>query len=457
MKSKKAIVLTEGFPAKVIILFTLPILGGNMISLFYNMVDSVVVGRFVGTNALAAIGNSLPMLFIMIAILVGLNISVGVVMSQHCGAKNEEMMRISLANSILLSLAFAVVITIIGYNGAEPFLRMMNTPKEVLPVATTYLHICFIACTTQLFYYLFATVYRSMGNSKTALYSLIIANILNIGLDLIFVLRFHWGIAGVAWATAISQLISAVITWFWLQKDYPVLHLHKKDFTIRKDIMGQIFGLALPISLQNSFNAIGSTIIQTAVNGFGTTVIAGYTVATVINQFVNMPMESVGNAMSMYVGQNFGAKKTDRIRQGVRQSVLIALGTCVFIGLFLIVFGGTIARWFVKDAREVVNIVKQYIYIVSVPSFFAGLAYIFEFSLRGLGDGTRPMVAGLIELGVKVAIAMYAAYGLHQVIGIWFAWPVAYILSGLVAMGWYFKKIKNIDQPDFSVSSSFNG
>lgn len=458
---EKTMNMTTGSIRKILLSFSLPMLFGNLFSQFYSMVDSIVVGRFVGAEALAAVGATTPIILIMIAVLIGLNVGFTVVFSQFYGAKDFVMLRNAYANSLLISGIAALIFSVVGVLIARPVLILMNTPKELLNGACTYLYISFLMCIAQMLYFLFGSAFRALGDSKTPLYCLIISSVLNIVLDLLFVIVFHWGIAGVAWATAISQSVSAIVEFYYLHRHFEILHLKRENFKLQRKVVTKILKLAVPMAFQNSFNGIGSVLIQSAVNGFGTTVIAAYAAATRIGEFAMQPMNTIGNAISVFVAQNFGAKDKKRIQDGVKKAIQLAFFISLVVALLLFMFGGMLASLFVeKNAMgysEIVMHVKQYLYIVSMPCFLAGFAFVFEYSLRGLGDGAAPMIAGIVELIIKVGVAMFAAHTLHSILGLWIAWPVAYAISGFVAMLrylYYIRKIKfNEKEIDMSIVS----
>lgn len=266
--------MTAGRPAPLLWRFTLPTLLGNLLHQAYSITDSVVVGRYLGQTALAAVGCTSPIVMLLAALMIGINVGVGILISQYFGRRDFAGIRRALVNSLYLGLLIAVVLIALGLLLAEPILRWMGTPEAPLQDAAAYLRINFLTTVCPLFYYLFSSVFRGMGDSRTALYCLIVAALGNVGLDVLFVAVFRWGVAGSAWATALAQALSALFAAVLLYRRYPEIHLRREDLPFDRKLFGRITGLAVPIALQSAFNNLSNVVAQSGVNTFGETVMA---------------------------------------------------------------------------------------------------------------------------------------------------------------------------------------
>lgn len=274
---KKNLDMTEGKPISLLWAFTFPTLMGNLLNQVYSITDSIVVGRYLGQTALAAVGSTMPVILLLAALMIGINVGVGIIISRYFGQKNEELMRRAFVNSLYLGLFLSAGMMVLGLTFSGTILQWMGTPEGPLQEATAYLEISFITMICPLMYYLFSSAFRGLGDSQTALYCLIVSVLSNIGLDVLFVAVFRWGVAGSAWATALAQALSAVVAAVLLFRKYPMMRMRRQDLRLHGKLLRQITVLAIPIAVQSAFNNLGNLVAQSAVNLFGEATMAAYT------------------------------------------------------------------------------------------------------------------------------------------------------------------------------------
>ena len=435
--------MTRGDVLGGLLAFSVPSLIGNLLHQVYSLTDSIVVGRILGMEALAAVGCTLPLILLLAALMIGTNIGVGVLLSQAFGAKDMQRMRRGFLNSLYVGLGISLVLAVAGVPLSKPILVLMGTPEGPLQNAVAYLRINFITSFCPMAYYLFSCAFRGMGDSRTDLYCLIVSVSTNVVLDILFVAVFRWGVAGSAWATALAQLGSAVVAAVLLFRKYPVMRPARADLMPDRKLIAQIGRLSVPIAAQSAFNNIGNLVAQGAVNGFGAVVMAAYTAAGRVGAFALMPLETVGNTLSIFVGQNYGAGKMDRIDEGRRVALRLQLLLSTALGLLLILFGKPVTRLFLADAsEELLKVSYEYLLITAAPGFLAGLMFTYQQLLRGMGDTRASMRGGVIQLVSKVAVIALGAQVLGSLNAVWAAWPVSFAAAALY-LYWHMKK-KNV-------------
>ena len=430
--SKKAGDMTVGTPWKLILQFAVPMIVGNVIQQIYSMVDSIVVGRFVGKEALAAIGATQGVTFLMICLIIGLTMGTGIVSSQYYGAKNEEKIHACVGASLWISIGASIFIGLLSALIAGPVLSFLGTPDEIFNDAKIYMIISMAGSVGPVFYNSCAALMRSLGDSSSQVYGLVISSVLNIILDLIFVIAFGWGVVGVGVATVISQIVSFLVCLVLMYKKHPELHLRKENIRPDGHIVWRIISVGIPMSLQNCVTSIGMMAVQSVINSYGTDTIAGYTAANKIDQIALMPINSIGMAFSTYVGQNYGAKKMQRIRQGLKSGVVVSLVVSVIVGLFILITASPLTALFGFPKGTSVNSVAcEYLRIVAVTYWIAGLMYIFLNLFRGMGRMTLPTIAACLEPLSKIAGAIILGQIIGR-IGIWISWPIGWTLAFFV-------------------------
>lgn len=436
--------MTKGSPLKIFVLFSIPLLIGNIFQQLYSMVDTIIVGRFVGVEALAAVGSTGSMFFLVNGMIMGLTSGFSILVSQKFGAKDEDGVKKAVASNIKLTAILTIIITAIALILKNPLLLMMNTPDNILNDANTYITIIFAGIFTQTAYNMAAGILRALGDSKTPLYFLIISSILNIVLDLVFIINFKMGVAGAAYATNIAQGVSALLCLGYSYKKFEVLRLKKEDFNVEKDYYKTHLKIAIPMGLQFSVTAVGTIIVQSAVNVFGSNVIASYTASSKILQLVMQPLMSYGVAIATYAGQNLGAKRYDRIVSGMKVMNYITLVTSLIAAAILVFFAKYFVMIFIENPTdEIIGYTQQVLNYSAVFMIFLGAIFIYRNVLQGMGESFVPMMAGVYEL-VARSLVVFILPKYIGFAGICLSDPIAWIAASLPLMFTYYKKIKKI-------------
>lgn len=437
--------MTKGNPLKIFIFFSIPLLIGNVFQQLYSMVDTIIVGRFVGVEALAAVGSTGSMFFLVNGMILGLTSGFGVLVAQKFGAKDEVAIKKAVASNIILTLVLTVFITIIALLVKNPLLRMMNTPDNIFNDASTYITIIFAGIITQALYNMAAGILRALGDSKTPLYFLMVSSIVNVILDLVFIINFKMGVSGAAYATNIAQGFSAVLCLIYSYKKFQVLRLKKEDFKVELSYYTKHLKVGVPMGLQFSVTAVGIIIVQSAINVFGSTVIASYTASSKVLQLVMQPATSFGVTIANYSGQNLGAGRFDRIKSGMKIINKVSIITSLLAGLVLIFLGKYFVRLFIENPTAEIFTYSQLVFNYSAV-FFIPLGFIFVYRnvLQGMGESFMPMMAGVLELIARSIVA----FTLPKYIGftgICLSDPVAWIAASVFLMITYYKKMKKIE------------
>lgn len=429
--------LTEGRPLKLILMFALPMIIGGVVQQLYSVVDTLIVGNTLGSQALAAVGATGSTIFFMISFMLGLTNAFSIVTAHHFGAGNQAMVKKTVVNAIFLSAICAVALSLVGIYGARPLMELLQTPADIINESVIYIQICIGFSVAQLAYDVAAAILRAIGDSKTPLYFLIISAFSNIILDLVFILGMDMGVAGAAIATVISQAISAILCIIYIIKKYPIFHISRSEFRPDFKQLKLVTKMGITMGLQSCFISVGEMAATGVINGFGTTVVAAYTTGIRVEEFATLAFINLSQAFSIYAGQNIGAHKTARIQEGFRKiSVLIILLS--FISMALIFnFGDDIARWFISDADSqidsVVSIAYQYLCTSACFYPFLGMILLYNNTLRGMGELGVPLMSGIIELLSKVGLSIILA-SLFGYSGIWYAAPIGWMLGMLPSL-----------------------
>lgn len=436
--------MTTGNPIKLILTFSIPLLIGNIFQQFYNMADTIIVGKFLGVNALAAVGSTGALSFLVIGFVIGLTNGFAVLVSQKFGANNEEGVKKAFASSLILSAIMTVIITFISVASARPLLTLMNTPDNIIGDALSYIIVIYGGIAALIFYNILSSILRALGDSKTPLYFLIIASILNIILDIVFITSFNMGVAGAAYATIISQGISAILCSLYIIKKFPILKLRKEHWTLDKDYVKTQLRIGIPMALQFSITAAGAVILQSALNNLGSKIIASYTAASKVQQVFMQPSISFGVTMATYAGQNLGAGKIDRIKEGVKKGTIISIAVSVTSSLIVILFGSAFIKLFISaNDLEVIQNAKHYLNTVSIFYIPLGLIFIYRNTLQGIGDSFVPMLAGVAEMVARTVVAFTLPKFLGFT-GIALADPAAWIAAAVPLVIVYYKRINSM-------------
>lgn len=442
--------ITKGNPAKLIIFFTIPLLIGNLFQQFYSIADTLIVGRTLGVNALAAVGCTGSIMFLIIGFAQGITSGFSIITAQRFGAGDEQGVRQSYAASIILSLLITIVLTIVSVILARPILEIMHTPPEIIEDAYNFIIVIYWAIIVSVLFNLFSNVIRALGDSRTPLLFLIAASILNIILDFILILNFSMGVSGAAWATTISQAFSAILCLIYITKKMPILKLHKKDWYLTKEILWEHLRVGIPMGFQASIIAIGAIILQFALNNLGEVSVAAYTAAQKIDIIAIQPMMSFGITMATYVAQNYGANKIKRIHIGVKQCSIISVGFSIVVGAINILAGQWMIKLFVGDGQpQVVSLAQIYLNINGAMYFLLALLFVYRYSLQGLGQSFAPTLAGVMELCMRTFAAVIISKHLGFA-GVSLANPLAWIGSCIpLGIAYYItmKKLKESSEP----------
>ena len=439
MEKKAVYSMTDGSPAKLLIKFTITMLIGNLLQQFYNMVDSIVVGRFVGSNALAAVGATGSLNFLFFAMSFGISAGVGVVVSQYFGAERMDMVEKSIINGMYLLAAVSALMGVIGIASARWVLAALDTPEIILDDAVVYMRVSCAGILAIAAYNGVASVLRALGDSKTPVYFMVVACFINIGLDLLFVSEFEWSVFGVALATVIAQMVAAVGAFSYALYKIPYFHIKKENRPLRQDIISRCFTLGLPIALQNALIAFSCIFLQKVVNGFGESVVAANTALGRIEQLVQQPYNSLGAAITTYTGQNIGAGKIDRVKQGYKAAFWSVVVFSIVMAVPCQLFGEQIVGIFVTEP-EVVEIGAKGLSITSLFYFFLGMIYVARSVLNGAGDAAFAMINGLMEVAGRVGFAVpLTKIPFIGVWGIFFTTGFTWALTGIVSMVRYHK------------------
>ena len=439
--------MTNGNPAKLILAFTIPVALGNIFQQFYNIADSIIAGQFIGVDGLAAIGSTTSLIFLVTGLVNGLTSGFSIWISQWFGAGKIDTMRHYAAMSIYICAAFIIVMTGGLLIANEPILRMMNSPEHLIGDISSYMAIIYAGLIVTFAYNALSGVLRALGDSKSPLYFLIISSVINIILDIVFIAIFHMGVEGCGYATVIAQGISSILCFIFILKKFHILRLTKKDFEISFRTIGELLRLGIPMALQFSITAIGTIIVQRAVNVFGPSKMAGFAAAGKIQGLACTIFVSFGVTIATYVGQNRGAGKIDRVKKGVYITQLMLFVSSITLMVLIYFFGKYILLAFVKPSETEV-LMAGHTYFKTIIWAYPFLASIFLYrnALQGMGYGFVPMMGGIFELiaraGVVAIISGHANY-----VGVCLTDPAAWVAALIPLVPYYFwimKKKHNI-------------
>lgn len=436
--------MTNGSPMKLILQFCIPLFFGMLFQQFYSMMDTVIVGKFLGVNALAAVGATGSINFMIIGFCMGVCNGFAIPVAQQFGAGDYHALRKYVANSAWLTIAFAGVMTVGVCALCRQILMWMNTPSDIMDGAYGYIFIIFLGIPVTYLYNLLSGIIRSLGDSKSPLIFLVFSSILNIALDMALILVFRMGVAGAAWATVISQAISGIACLIYMMKRFEILKITKEEWRLDGKYAAVLCNMGIPMGLQYSITAIGSVILQTAVNMLGSTAVASIAAASKIGLFFCCPFEAMGSTMATYAGQNVGAGKLDRISKGIKSTCIMGLVYSVAAFVLLTVFGTTIALLFV-DASEILILqnVRWFLMINSAFFFPLALVNIVRFTIQGLGFSRLAILAGVCEMAARsiVGLGFVPVFGY---IAACFASPIAWICADLFLIPAYLYVMKKL-------------
>lgn len=431
--------MTVGEPTGLLLSFMLPMVVGNVFQQLYNLVDSMIVGKYVGSDALAAVGATGSLNFLIFSLCFGMASGIGIIVSQYFGASNDAGVKQTIMNAAYIMSISAGIMGIFGCIFAKPMLVFLRTPENILEEATLYMQISCAGILAIALYNGVASILRAVGDSKTPLYFLIVASVLNIILDLFFVRVINWGVAGAGIATIISQLLSGIGSLFFAFAKNPYFKIEKAHRKVNKNIIWQCVRMGVPLAFQNSLIAISCVALQSVVNTFGSVVVAAYTATGRIEQLVHQPYNSLGMAMSTYSGQNIGAGKIDRVKQGYRKGwIIMAVFSLVMIPLAQ--FGGEFAMKLFVNEEEVIALGSYALKITSWFYLFLGAIYLTRGMLNGAGDAAFAFVNGLAEMAGRICLAKpLTMIPFIGVWGVWLATSLTWLITGSISVMRYFQ------------------
>ncbi len=436
--------MTSGSPAKLIFGFAIPMFLGLLFQQFYSMVDTLIVGKFLGVNPLAGVGSTSSLNFMVLGFCMGVCNGFAIPVAQMFRAKEEHRLRRYVTNGAWLCIVFSIVMTLVVVAVCRPVLVLMQTPEEIFEYAYVYIVIVFWGIPCTFLYNILAAIIRSLGDSKTPVIFLAISSGINIVLDLVFVLVFDMGVEGPAIATVLAQGISGIICLFYMYRNFPVLHASRDEWKPELHYMGKLCFIGIPMGLQYSITAIGSLVLQTAVNGLGAMVVAGVTAAQKINMFISCPIESLGQTMAPYAGQNMGAGKIDRIGKGLKSAVLMGWGVSIICFLIAVLFGKQLTLLFV-DAGETEIIAYSYQFLLFCIGGYCLLTLVntVRFTIQGMGFSVFAILSGIMEMIARI-LAATVVVQMIGFAGTCLAHPMAWLFADVFlipAFFWCRKKV----------------
>lgn len=436
--------LTEGSPMKLIVGFAVPLMFGLLLQQIYSLVDTIIVGQTLGTEALAAVGATGSINFLVLGFCTGACAGFTIPIAQRFGAGDLKAMRKFIGNGTWMSVFFAAVITTITVAFCRPILEAMNTPGNIIDGAYSYIVVIFAGIPAIYLYNYLSGIIRSVGDSKTPLVFVLVASGINIGLDLLFILVFRMGVAGAGWATVISQAISGILCLLWIVKKYEILKMSRDEWRLEKSYVNNLLYMGVPMGLQYSITAIGSVILQTSVNGIGSDAVASITAGTKISMFMVCPVDAIGTTMTTYGGQNVGAKKLDRIGVGVRDANILGAIYSVIAFLILYFASRPLLLLFLKPTETVIIAqARQFLLVNSACYFLLVLLEVFRFLIQGMGYSLFAVFAGVAEMIARIVMGIFIVprFGFD---GACFASPLAWVFACAFLIPAYYYVLKRL-------------
>ena len=440
--------MTQGKPMGLIINFAVPLLLGYLFQQFYNLVDTLIVGRYLGVNPLAAVGSTGSINFLVIGFCLGICVGFSIPVAHKFGAGDYVGLRKVVANCVWLGLLFSVVMTVLTVIFCRDILEIMNTPDTIIDDAYAYIVVLFIGIPTVFLYNILAGIIRALGDSRTPVIFLIIASLTNIALDLLFILQFDMGVAGAAWATVASQGLSGLLCLIFMIKKFEILHISKEEWKPEISLMVNLCGMGIPMGLQYSITAIGSVVLQTAVNGLGPVVLASITAANKIGGFLMSPYDALGSTMATYGGQNVGARKLKRVKKGLYDCIKLGAIYSVIAFMIAFFFGEQLGKLFIEakenvPVEEIASNVRLYLSVVAAFYFPLALVNIVRFMIQGIGFPAFAIFAGVLEM-VARALAGVVLVPLFGFTGAALGSPLAWIFADAFLVPAFFRVYKKL-------------
>lgn len=434
--------LLKGNPIRAVILFALPIMASSLLQYSYNFVDNIIVGRYVGTEALAAVGNISSINSFIIGTALGLTSGFTIPVAQKFGAQDYKAMNKYAGNSIALSFLIGVVIAVAAHFISDPILRLINTPEDIIELSAAYINILYFGVPIQMLFNNFTGIARALGDSKRPLYFLVVSVIVNLALDILLVRNLGMGVEGAAIATVFSYFVAAVFAGFYVLKKEKGLDVKLSDLKLSGRHCWEQLKLGIPVSLQFTITSIGSMVLQTAINAFGSSAIAAITAAGRVEQVMNIPMSGLGVSNSTFVSQNYGAKQYERILRSVKNIFILDLLVSVACSAVLIFAGPHVVQWFVDEPdAQLLSYADQYLYTIGGCYMFVSVLFVFRNTLQGLGCTYANAIAGAGELVGRILVA-YLFTPVFGFAAVCFAGPCAWVLADIPLIVIYLRKRK---------------
>lgn len=440
--------LTEGNITKNLLFFAFPMMAGNLLQQCYNIADTLIVSRFLGANALAAVGSSYTLMTFLTSILLGMCMGSGAAFSIWYGQKDRKRLKEGMVHAFGLIAAVTIVLNILVFAGLPLILRLLQVPAEVTPYMEEYLKIIFVGISATFLYNYFAALLRAIGNSVVPLVFLGVSAVLNIVLDFLFVFTFQRGVGGAAEATVISQFVSGIGIAFYTQKHFPELRVSLKEVHFKGKMLNEIAGFSFLTCMQQSIMNFGILMVQGLVNSFGPVVMAAFAAAVKIDSFAYMPVQDFGNAFSTFIAQNYGAKKFERIQKGIKSAVMTSVLFCAVISSAVFIFAEPLMKIFVSGTeKEIISVGVEYLRIEGSFYFGIGILFLLYGLYRAVKLPGMSVVLTILSLGTRVALAYgLSAIPMIGVKGIWAAVPIGWILADAVGVIYYIKNKGKIEK-----------
>lgn len=440
--------LTEGNITKNLLFFAFPMMAGNLLQQCYNIADTLIVSRFLGANALAAVGSSYTLMTFLTSILLGMCMGSGAAFSIWYGQKDRKRLKEGMVHAFGLIAAVTIVLNVLVFAGLPLILRLLQVPTEVTPYMEEYLKIIFVGISATFLYNYYAALLRAIGNSVVPLVFLGVSAVLNIILDFLFVFTFQRGVGGAAEATVIAQFVSGIEIAFYTQKYFPELRVSLKEIHFKGKMLNEIAGFSFLTCMQQSIMNFGILMVQGLVNSFGPVVMAAFAAAVKIDSFAYMPVQDFGNAFSTFIAQNYGAKKFERIQKGIKSAVMTSVLFCVVISGAVFIFAEPLMKIFVSGAeKEIISVGVEYLRIEGSFYFGIGILFLLYGLYRAVKLPGMSVVLTILSLGTRVALAYgLSAIPMIGVRGIWAAVPIGWILADAVGVIYYIKNKGKIEK-----------
>ena len=440
--------LTQGKPMPMIVKFVVPLFIGNVFQQLYNMVDTIIVGHYVGTNALAAVGSTGTIMFLVMGLALGMTTGFTVITAQKFGAEDYEGVKRSVANGFILAVITILILTFLSVTFMHPLLHFMNTPEDIYEDAYSYIITICYGSFALVFYNLFSAYCRAMGNSKVPLFFLVFSAILNVILDLVFIINFKLGVMGAALATDVAQGFSAVLCLLYILKNFKVLVPRKEHWYLSWHMSSKQLTVAVPMALQFGITASGTMIMQTAINLFGSTAVAAFTASSKLCNLVTQGFPSIGQTMATYVGQNYGKGDFNRIREGVKAAMKLVVGYALVSAALMIIFLRPALNLFFDSGVNIDEMLiwaRPYIYYAGACFIPLGMIFIFRNTMQGCGRGLLPLMGGITEFIARMVAAVIAMQIMSYHLAV-ACDPLAWIAAGIYTFTAYHFMMKSIEK-----------